>query len=154
MAGAIGFGYSSIFVTAPSPENLQTAFEFCIKGLKALKYMVDVKEKRKQQDHSDYEIIYSPVTDQSHVILRINVFKTHRQTIQYIAPSESVKLSQAELLIIDEAAAIPLPLTQQLLGPYIVILSSTITGYEGTGRSLSLKLLNELRKKDAGGRCE
>ena len=65
-----------------------------------------------------------------------------------------MKLSQAELLIIDEAAAIPLPLTQQLLGPYIVILSSTITGYEGTGRSLSLKLLNELRKKDAGGICD
>ena len=43
MAGAIGFGYSSIFVTAPSPENLQTAFEFCIKGLKALKYMVTTK---------------------------------------------------------------------------------------------------------------
>ena len=43
MAGAIGFGYSSIFVTAPSPENLQTAFEFCIKGLKALKYMVTMK---------------------------------------------------------------------------------------------------------------
>ena len=35
--------------------------------------------------------------------------------------------------------------------PYIVVLSSTITGYEGTGRSLSLKLLNELRKQDAGG---
>ena len=40
MAGAIAFGYSSIFVTAPSPENLQTAFDFCVRGLKALKYLV------------------------------------------------------------------------------------------------------------------
>ena len=40
MAGAVAFGYSSIFVTAPSPENLQTAFDFCVRGLKALKYLV------------------------------------------------------------------------------------------------------------------
>lgn len=95
-------------------------------------------------------MIYSQQENQNHVILRINIFKTHRQVIQYIQPSESVKLTQAELLIIDEAAAIPLPLTQKLLGPYITFLSSTITGYEGTGRSLSIKLINELRKKDAG----
>ena len=40
MAGAVAFGYSAIFVTAPSPENLQTVFAFCVRGLKALKYMV------------------------------------------------------------------------------------------------------------------
>jgi N-acetyltransferase 10 len=32
-----------------------------------------------------------------------------------------------------------------LLGPYLVLMSSTINGYEGTGRSISLKLLQELR---------
>lgn len=32
-----------------------------------------------------------------------------------------------------------------MLGPYLVFLASTINGYEGTGRSLSLKLLNQLR---------
>lgn len=105
--------------------------------------------RRETQDHQDYEVIYAP--GEEHVALRVNVFKTHRQTIQYIAPSEATKLAQAELLFVDEAAAIPLPLTQALLGPYIVVLSSTVTGYEGTGRSLSLKLLNELRKQDAGG---
>ena len=31
-------------------------------------------------------------------------------------------------------AAIPLPLVKDLLGPYLVFLSSTINGYEGTGR--------------------
>jgi tRNA(Met) C34 N-acetyltransferase TmcA len=31
------------------------------------------------------------------------------QTIQYILPHENTKLAQAELLVIDEAAAIPLP---------------------------------------------
>jgi N-acetyltransferase 10 len=38
IAGAIIYGYSNIFVTAPSPENLQSVFEFVFKGLDALNY--------------------------------------------------------------------------------------------------------------------
>lgn len=49
---------------------------------------------------------------------------------------DAAKLSQAELVVIDEAAAIPLPLVKALLGPYLVFMASTINGYEGTGRSL------------------
>lgn len=56
-------------------------------------------------------------------------------------------MEQAELVCIDEAAAIPLPLVKRLLGPYLVFLASTINGYEGTGRSLSLKLLEQLRQQ-------
>jgi N-acetyltransferase 10 len=59
------------------------------------------------------------------------------------------------MLIIDEAAAIPITIVKQLLGPYLCFLSSTINGYEGTGRSLSLKLVNNLRdqgrSKQGGG---
>jgi len=67
-------------------------------------------------------------------------------SIQYIHPSEAQKLGQAELLVIDEAAAIPLPLVKALFGPYLIFLASTINGYEGTGRSLSLKLIQQLRE--------
>jgi N-acetyltransferase 10 len=35
MAGAVAFGYSNIFVTSPSPENLTTLFEFIFKGKNA-----------------------------------------------------------------------------------------------------------------------
>lgn len=35
-------------------------------------------------------------------------------------------------------------------GPYLVFLASTLNGYEGTGRSLSLKLLSQLREQAAG----
>jgi N-acetyltransferase 10 len=48
--------------------------------------------------------------------------------------------------VIDEAAAIPLPIVRNLMGPYLVFLASTIHGYEGTGRSLSLKLIQQLRE--------
>ena len=48
---------------------------------------------------------------------------------QYIQPHEHEKLSQVELLVVDEAAAVPLPVVKSLLGPYLVFLSSTVNGY-------------------------
>lgn len=35
---------------------------------------------------------------------------------------------------------------RNLIGPYLVFMASTINGYEGTGRSLSLKLIQQLRE--------
>jgi len=59
------------------------------------------------------------------------------------------------MVLIDEAAAIPITIVKQLIGPYLCVLSSTVNGYEGTGRSLSLKLVNQLRdqsrSKASGG---
>ncbi|ESQ44276.1 hypothetical protein EUTSA_v10005765mg [Eutrema salsugineum] len=134
VAGAVAAGYSNIYITAPSPDNLKTFFEFVCKGFDALEY----------KEHLDYDVVKSANPDFKKAIVRINIFKQHRQTIQYIQPHEHEKLSQVELLVIDEAAAIPLPVVKSLLGPYLVFLSSTVSGYEGTGRSLSLKLLQQL----------
>jgi N-acetyltransferase 10 len=140
VAAAIAHGYSNIFITSPSPENLKTLFEFVFKGFDALNYL----------DHVDYTIIQSTNPDFNKAIVRVNVHRQHRQTIQYIQPQDSYVLSQAELLVIDEAAAIPLPLVRKLMGPYLVFMASTINGYEGTGRSLSLKLINQLREESRG----
>lgn len=137
LGAAVAYGYSNIFVTAPSPENLKTVFEFVLKAFDGLKY----------KEHADYEIIQSSNPEFNRAIIRINIFRDHRQTIQYILPSDSEKLAQAELLAIDEAAAIPLPSVKKLFGPYLIFMSSTINGYEGTGRSLSMKLLDDLRKQ-------
>lgn len=138
IAGAIAAGYSNIFVTAPSPENLKTLFEFVCKGFEMLQYM----------EHLDYDVVKSTNPDFKKATVRINIYRQHRQTIQYIQPHEHEKLSQVELLVVDEAAAIPLPVVKSLLGPYLVFLSSTVNGYEGTGRSLSLKLLQQLEQQD------
>ncbi|OQV09234.1 hypothetical protein CLAIMM_13377 isoform 1 [Cladophialophora immunda] len=141
VAAAIAHGYSNIFITSPSPENLKTLFEFIIKGFDALEYM----------DHVDYTILQSTNPDYNKAIVRINVHRQHRQTIQYIQPQDAHVLGQAELVVIDEAAAIPLPLVRKLMGPYLVFMASTINGYEGTGRSLSLKLIQQLREQSRGG---
>ncbi|TYI50472.1 hypothetical protein E1A91_D12G104200v1 [Gossypium mustelinum] len=137
VAGAIAAGYSNIYVTAPSPENLKTLFEFVCKGFDAIEY----------KEHIDYDVVKSVNPEFKKATVRINIYKQHRQTIQYIQPHEHEKLSQVELLVVDEAAAIPLPVVKSLLGPYLVFLSSTVNGYEGTGRSLSLKLLQQLEEQ-------
>ncbi|PIA47868.1 hypothetical protein AQUCO_01400455v1 [Aquilegia coerulea] len=137
VAGAIAAGYSNVFVTAPSPENLKTLFEFIIKGLDALEY----------KEHIDYDVVKSSNSEFKKATVRLNIYRQHRQTIQYIQPHEHEKLSQVELLVVDEAAAIPLPVVKSLFGPYLIFLSSTVNGYEGTGRSLSLKLLQQLEEQ-------
>ncbi|KAL2041530.1 hypothetical protein N7G274_005912 [Stereocaulon virgatum] len=140
IAAAIAHGYSNIFITSPSPENLKTLFKFVFKGFDALNYL----------DHTDYTIIQSTNPDFNKAIVRVNVHRQHRQTIQYIQPQDAYTLGQAELVVIDEAAAIPLPLVRKLMGPYLVFMASTINGYEGTGRSLSLKLIQQLREQSRG----
>ena len=140
IAAAIAHGYSNIFITSPSPENLKTLFEFLFKGFDALNYL----------DHVDYTIIQSTNPEFNKAIVRVNVHRQHRQTIQYIQPQDAYTLGQAELVVIDEAAAIPLPLVRKLMGPYLVFMASTINGYEGTGRSLSLKLIQQLREQSRG----
>ena len=141
VAAAIAHGYSNIFITSPTPENLKTLFEFVFKGFDALEYV----------DHTDYTILQSTNPDFNKAIVRVNVHRQHRQTIQYIQPQDAHVLGQAELVVIDEAAAIPLPLVRKLIGPYLVFMASTINGYEGTGRSLSLKLIQQLRDQSRSG---
>ncbi|KAG8833327.1 hypothetical protein FRC17_010859 [Serendipita sp. 399] len=125
VSSAIVHGYSNIFITSPSPENLKTFWAFVGDGLKALGYVINV----------DYDAMESTSPDVGKGVI-----------VRWIQPQDAHVLGQAELVIIDEAAAIPLPLVRNLMGPYLVFMASTINGYEGTGRSLSLKLLQQLRE--------
>jgi N-acetyltransferase 10 len=148
LAGAISLGYSSMAVTAPEPENLVSVFDFLCRGLKALKY----------QEHMDYSITYNTSSGRDAIkcIIAIHIHRSHRQVIQYIAPHETDKFSSAEIVAIDEAAAIPLPVVRALMHMpnRLTFLSSTINGYEGTGRALSLKLIKELRESKGGRQAE
>lgn len=136
VALAASYSYSNIFVTSPHPDNLTTFWQFVFKGLDRLGY----------KEFLDYDIVKSSNKEWKDAVVRINLFRDHRQTIQYIQPADYQVLGQAELLVIDEAAAIPLPVVKNLMGNYLVFMASTINGYEGTGRSLSLKLIQSLRE--------
>lgn len=143
IASAIAFGYSNVYVTSPSPENLHTLFEFVLKGLNAVHLT----------EHHDYNVIRSKDPEHENSIIRINIFKDHNQIVHYIDPIEAsqnkLSIQMSNLIVIDEAAAIPLPIVKSFLGSQLVFLSSTVNGYEGTGRSLSLKLLSQLRQSTA-----
>ncbi len=137
ISSAVVYGFSNIFVTAPSPDNLKTFFEFIIKGLIALNY----------REHLDFQVQESSDPEFKNMIIRVVIFRDHKQSISYIKPNDYTLLGSAELVCIDEAAAIPLHVVRKLLSPCLNFLASTVHGYEGTGRSLSLKLLKQLREQ-------
>ncbi|AMG01700.1 tRNA(Met) cytidine acetyltransferase TmcA [Vibrio mimicus] len=74
-----------------------------------------------------------------------NVKRGHMQwensTLSFIAPDELLRTQpECDLLLVDEAAALPLPLLKRLVEKYHrIVFSSTIHGYEGCGRGFSLK---------------
>lgn len=75
-------------------------------------------------------------------------FSNEKQNIQYIAPdlllSEKPK---CDLLIIDEAAAIPVSILEVLVTHYSrVVFSTTVHGYEGSGRGFALRFQKRLDK--------
>ncbi|WP_299998017.1 GNAT family N-acetyltransferase [uncultured Cedecea sp.] len=65
------------------------------------------------------------------------------EQFHFIAPDalvENKPEGDFDWLIVDEAAAIPAPLLQQMIAPFPrVLLTTTVQGYEGTGRGFLLK---------------
>ena len=137
ISSAIVYGFSNIFVTAPSPENLKTFFEFIVKGLLALNY----------REHLDFQVQESSDPEFKNMIIRVIIFRDHKQSISYVKPNDYSIINSAEIVCIDEAAAIPLHVVRRLIAPCLNFLASTVQGYEGTGRSLSLKLIKQLREQ-------
>uniref|UniRef100_A0A8C1T222 RNA cytidine acetyltransferase n=1 Tax=Cyprinus carpio TaxID=7962 RepID=A0A8C1T222_CYPCA len=116
VAGAVTFGYSNIFVTSPSPDNLHTLFEFVFKGFDALQYQVIITGHKARYD----------------------VFTTGLSYLKSVISTQRVKPS----VISVETLIVP------LLFCKLLILVSPCR-YEGTGRSLSLKLIQQLRQQSA-----
>nr|UXY87049.1 N-acetyltransferase 10 [Cryptomonas sp.] len=132
-AAGIAYGYGNIFVTAPNPENLNTFYAFLFAGLSVLNY----------EENKHFEILHD---SRYKFINKINIYCTHRQTITFLFPGEIEKFkNEIELLIIDEAAAIPPYLLESLFGPYVILMSSTSSGYEGTGKCFSLKFIKKIK---------
>jgi len=71
--------------------------------------------------------------------------------IQFFSPDQLIiEDINANLLMVDEAAGIPVPLLTSLLGKYSqCIFATTVHGYEGTGRGFSLRFNKVLNEKNS-----
>lgn len=54
IAAAIKMGFSNIFVTAPSPSNLKTFFEFVVVGLELLGFKERMDFEKIHSNNKDY----------------------------------------------------------------------------------------------------
>ena len=108
-------GVSSIVITAPRSESVQPVFEHAAKLLGT-----------------------APV--------KSSCLRFDNATLQFIAPDQLLRdRCQAELLLVDEAAAIPVAMLTQALQRYSrIVFATTVHGYEGSGRGFDLRFRQTL----------
>lgn len=87
-------------------------------------------------------------------ITRHIVEKANGSSLRFIAPDELLStLPDCDLLIVDEASAVPIPLLIQMTERYHrMVFSTTVHGYEGCGRGFTLKFTQWLQQHRAGWR--
>jgi len=78
-----------------------------------------------------------------------HTFSYLSHTVKFIAIDQLIKRQvEATVLLIDEAAGIPVYLLNQLTDNYArIVYSSTLHGYEGAGRGFTVKFLPQLKIK-------
>lgn len=85
----------------------------------------------------------------SHAIQRLEVIEVVNAThichqggsLRFVAPDDLLKSKpDCDLLLVDEAAAIPIPMLKSMVGIYHrMVFSTTVHGYEGSGRGFGIK---------------
>ncbi|MCD6484873.1 MAG: tRNA(Met) cytidine acetyltransferase [Candidatus Odinarchaeota archaeon] len=116
-----------ITVTAPNLENVTPVFDFFKKGLEALG-ITKIKESKSQRGE----------------LVKV---ESSVGTLSFLTPIQAIN-SKTDLLIVDEAAGIPVYVLNKLLEKFNkTIFSSTVHGYEGAGRGFSIRFLKGLEKR-------
>ena len=143
IAFALYSGLKRIYILAPCLESLVALFDFVSKGLNALGY----------SEHADYDREYGEENEGGSFVRAVRFFgKRDVQQITFLHPREALTgpcsykaIANCDMLVLDEGAVLPLHLVQSVMHhSALTMISSTVAGYEGSGRSLAIKLLKSL----------
>ncbi|MCS7144348.1 MAG: tRNA(Met) cytidine acetyltransferase TmcA [Archaeoglobaceae archaeon] len=117
-----------VLIVAPTPHAVQNYFRFLIKAMK-------------RQGMKEFFI---KKTDEE----LITVLNSKYARIEYAIPRRALEEKEfADILIVDESAGIEVPVLFKIIeGFRHVIFSTTIHGYEGTGRSFNVRFLKKLEE--------
>lgn len=118
-----------VMVVAPSPQAVQVYFKFLLKAL--IRQGIEdffVKETNKM----------------------ITVVNSRVARVEYVVPRRAmVEKDYADIIIVDEAAGIDVPVLWKIVeDSRYTIFSTTIHGYEGTGRGFSIRFLKRLESEE------
>ncbi len=114
-----------VMLVAPDIKNVQEIFRFAEIVWKKMGY----KPNKRKLNGDIFEI------------------SIQNATIDYHKPIDAIE-RYADIIVVDEAASIPPNILLQFLEKTNrIIYSSTIHGYEGAGRSFSIRFLKRLREK-------
>lgn len=118
-----------VLVVAPNVQAIQTYFEFLKKGL-VRQGMKNFYEKK--------------VGDNTTVI------NSRYARIEYALPARAMREGEfADIVIVDEAAGIDVPVLFKIIeNVKYAIFSTTVHGYEGTGRGFAIRFLKRLEEDE------
>ncbi|MCP4595074.1 GNAT family N-acetyltransferase [Neptuniibacter sp.] len=77
------------------------------------------------------------------------LLKQNQHYIRFVEPEQAIsEAGEGKILLVDEAAAIPVPVLSKLLKSYTrIAFASTIHGYEGTGQGFAVRFQAELERE-------
>lgn len=119
----------NIFITAPTVKAVKCVFEHAVKELHVKDQALMITQ------HSRYALTLS-----------------NGSSLQFIASDELIlNKPECDLLLVDEAAALPLSILKKMTEHYHrMVFSSTVHGYEGCGRGFTLKFMQWLDENRKG----
>ncbi|MHA2230886.1 MAG: GNAT family N-acetyltransferase [Candidatus Hodarchaeales archaeon] len=115
-----------VIISAPFLENAQEALKFAIECLSTLGIELEIQEDQRSN---------------------VTGLKFSEGTIEFLLPTICGAETQ-HLLLIDEAGGIPPTMLKTMIKKSsLAVLSSTVHGYEGVGRTFNNKFLSRIRRQ-------